>query len=202
MPGVFVMSIDQLYSHLYQCIPGEIEGDCRKITIDLLSACWTDLQGSSEESTWPEKLWRAEVITWNPPKLTFMLERHGATVNQSSRAALHYWEVDILNRTAKIAKRGQRQLTPMSPRLNTQALAEEIANLILENKQNDLLSWITDSSHVVINIGKVIPMSNEQTTASRRKRFRTQLESIMSAHGWARKDKGNKIGFSKPPANT
>jgi hypothetical protein len=56
-------------------------------------------------------LYRAEDVAWTPPFLTFTLERHGGTVNGSSRAELHHWEVNIETGVATIVKVGRRQLT-------------------------------------------------------------------------------------------
>lgn len=60
-------------------------------------------------------LGRMEQVRWEPPVLSFIVERHGETVNGSTRAELQHWEVAVENRTARIVKTGQRQLKPMAP---------------------------------------------------------------------------------------
>jgi hypothetical protein len=43
---------------------------------------------------------RAEELSWNPPILSFTIERHGATARGSSRAELHEWTVNLHEGTA------------------------------------------------------------------------------------------------------
>jgi len=166
-------------------------------TLMLLSGCWEALEGSDDQRTSADKLYRAEKLSWDGSILSFILERHGATVNGSSRAEVHHWEVNINTRNANILKKGVKQLYPMSPRMNFKMVAEGVANQILTGEQHENIQWRTDD-YVVLNIGEVIPETNQQTTTYRRKRFRGELETIMSVHGWKRDDFGNKMGFIRP----
>jgi hypothetical protein len=72
-----------------------------------------------------------EAVAWNPPVLTFRIERHGGTVLGSTRAELQHWHVDLERKTASLVKTGRRQLRPMQPRLNVEPLVEEIVRLIV-----------------------------------------------------------------------
>ena len=60
-----------------------------KRVFDALVDAWPNLPGSDDQSTFAEKLWRTEKLEWRPPMITFRLERHGGTVNGSTRADLH-----------------------------------------------------------------------------------------------------------------
>jgi hypothetical protein len=162
----------------------------------LLENCWESLKGSDDQKTNATKIYRAENIFWNSPILSFVLERHGGTVNGSSRAFLHYWEVDVEQGTANIVKEGWRQLSPTSSRLDTNRLAKEVADIILQGGDDLTLDWSSGRDYVVINIGKIIPDEGVSgTTQNRRKRFNKHLEAIMVDHGWVRRNKGNKTGF-------
>lgn len=172
-----------------------IEGSVKNTILGLLGECWESLSGSSDQHTKFDKIYRAENLTWEPPILSFVLERHGSTVNGSSRAELHYWKVNVSNGSADIAKIGRRQLTPMDKRMNIDAVAQETAKLIQSKADHESLKWIESGVHVVVQIGMVIPTTNQQTTASRRSRYRYRLNSIMRSLGWTRADKGNRIGF-------
>jgi hypothetical protein len=57
--------------------------------LELLKDSWPWLKGSDEAKTFTNKLFRAENLRWKRPILTFQLERHGATINGSSRAEFH-----------------------------------------------------------------------------------------------------------------
>ncbi len=162
---------------------------------ELLANCWPSLSGSHEEATTAEKIYRAENITWSPPNLCFALERHGGTVHGSSRAELHHWEVDLSLGVAKIVKNGRRQLSPMSKRMDIHAKAQETAKLISAKIEHPSIHWIEPGVYAVVNISEVIPETNQRTTTSRRKNYREQLDKEMTGLGWARKDKGSKIGF-------
>lgn len=175
--------------------PGHMsDGDCLQILPEL-SQCWDAIPGSEVESTTADKLHRAEEVCWTPPILSFTLERHGGTVLGSSRASLHYWEVDTEQPEARIVKTSVRQLSPKAQVMDIEKMANEIATLILNGVDDRRVTWLEDRQRVQVNIGEVIPETNPQTTQGRRKRFRAILESLMSEANWTRQDVGNKIGF-------
>ena len=82
----------------------------------------------------------------------------------------------------------------MARRMNIRAEAEVVVNQILSGEQHKNLQW-RPNNYVILNISEIIPETYAQTTASRRKRFRAELESVMLTHGWKRQDHGNKMGF-------
>lgn len=172
-----------------------IVGEVHKTVLGLLGECWESLGGSCDQNTTFDKVYRAENLSWKPPILSFVLERHGGTVNGSSRAELHHWEVNVAAGVAEIAKTGHRQLCPMDKRMNTDAIAQETAKLIQSRAQHESLKWVEPGVYVVVQIGKVIPETVKQTTAARRARYSERLDSIMHDLGWVRADKGNRMGF-------
>lgn len=177
--------------------PGHMsDGDCLQVLAEL-SQCWESIPGSEVKSTTADKLRRAEEVCWTPPILSFSLERHGGTVLGSSRASLHYWEVDTEQPEARIVKTSARQLSPKAQVMDIEKMANEIATLILNGVDDRRVTWLEDRQRVQVNIGEVIPESNPQTTQGRRKRFRVVLASLMSEANWTRKDVGNKIGFQR-----
>lgn len=178
--------------------PGDMsDGDCLRIVAEL-SQCWDSIPGSDVESTTADKLRRIEDVYWNPPILSFALERHGGTVLGSSRASLHRWEVDIEQPQARIVKTSVRQLSPKAEVMDIEKKANVIATLILNGVDDPRIAWLEDRQRVQVNIGEVIQQTNPQTTQGRRKRFRVILASLMSKANWTRQDVGNKIGFRRP----
>lgn len=162
--------------------------------LNLLSGCWQYLKGSDNQKTLPYKLSRAENLSWDGSILSFALERHGGTVNGSSRAELHNWVVDLVNNGATISKTGMRQIRSMAPRMDIKQKANEVAEQILSREHHENIEWRT-ADHVVLNINRIIPETNMKTTTDRRKRFRAELEKIMLNQGCDRKDFGSKMGF-------
>jgi hypothetical protein len=152
----------------------------------LLVRAWECFDDSGAEGMESRKLiGRIEDATWNPPVLSFNIERHGATVLGSTRADVHTWKLNLETREATCFHAGRRQLYPTASRLDVNPLAEEIAQLIFESKEDDRLVW--KSPHRVrVQVGKVIPGESvkKQTLAGRRKRFRTKLVELVSNAGW------------------
>lgn len=174
----------QLRTHLAGLPSGRIE-DESKIE-SLLAPCWSEL--SIDEGGGMDALklhGRMDNAEWNPPDLTFQIERHGGLVQGSSRAELQNWRVDLEKGTATLVRTGYRQLYRMAPRLDVKPIAREISELILSNKKDERLKWY-DDGRVRVEIGKVIPdWAAKQTTTGRRKRFRTELNRLLDRHGWA-----------------
>ena len=145
-----------------------------------------NFDGADAEGMQAHKLLgRMENTCWEPPLLSFTLERHGGTVLGSTRAELHYWQVNIETSTATCSSGGHRQLTPMQPKLNVKPLADELVSLILMGQRDDRLKWNTDGS-VRLMIGKIIPSDSvvRQTLQGRRKRLNKEVEQLLASHGW------------------
>lgn len=191
-------SIEALRTFLYN-LPSDqktvSDENCNTIW-SLLGNCWTALEGSDAENTKWNKLYRSESIQWNPPILSFILERHGGLVLGSTRADVHYWNVDVEMGTASIERKGYRQKERTSPRMNTKPIAQEIAKLILNGALDSRLNWDADKEYVILTISKIIPEAcYQRTTQGRRDKFKAYLEEILIEHGWIRHDKVNKTGF-------
>lgn len=172
-----------------------------KEVLDGLEKVWTQLEGTSDQSTYADKLWRAEELVWTPPLIKFCLERHGGTVNGSSRADLHFWEVDLEKRFAHIARRTHRQLVKADSRLDCAALARSIAAAVEAGNSHEGLLWEDANHTVTIKIGILIPESVQSTTTARRKRFRAAFIPLMHEQGWEPRPKGNVMRFSRPSSS-
>jgi hypothetical protein len=178
--------MEQLLEYLRSLSPGQI-ADVGQLDA-LLATCWDQFDGSNAEGMEPQKLFgRMERISWDPPVLSFTLERHGGTVLGSSRAELQRWEVNVETRSATCSTGSHRQLTPMQPKLTVKPQAEEVVGLILEGRQDDRLKWHAGGS-VRILIGNVEGLQTgsavQQTLAGRRRRFREEVERLVTNHGW------------------
>ena len=84
-------AIGALHLFLNEVPTGEIQNSNEKLitVLKLLAEAWSSLEGGNDQNIDPTKIHRAESIRWTPPILSFVLERHGGTVNGSSRADLH-----------------------------------------------------------------------------------------------------------------
>jgi len=178
-------NIDNLRMYLREVDTGEVPyGQASEIE-RLLADCWHEIEiTTDDEKLEPHKLLnRAESLTWKEPFLTFEIERHGATVSGSVYAEVHTWSINVQNGQAGLECKHRRQVNPKDKPLNVKPLAQEIAELILNSKKDERLRW-KGSEKVYVEISKVIPATNEQTTSGRRKRFRVELCRILHGHGW------------------
>ena len=152
----------------------------------LLGEAWDELDGSQDYNTKYWKLYgRVEQQTWNSPILTFVLERHGATVMGSSRAYLHRWTVDLQKKSATCDPYfRRRQLYPMAKRFDAKKPAQEVAEAILGGADDARILWKEDKKLVEVLISRFVGGSNSQTVSSRRQRFRSALEPLLASGGW------------------
>ena len=177
--------MQQLLEYLESLPAGSIaDGD---ELASLLADCWSEFDGGNAEGMQPNKLpKRMENIRWEPPVLSFAIERHGGAAFGSSRAELQGWSVNVQSRKATCSEDGHRQLTRMQPRQNVKVIAEEVVRLILNRQEDSGLKWNKDGS-VRVRTGDLIPPDRsvvEQTLARRRTRFRQEVERLLTGHGW------------------
>lgn len=195
----FSLEQQVLRDYLSAIPAGEIAQDLHSTIINLLTECWDGLQGSEAENTFAFKLARAEQLTWNPPCLEFILERHGGTVNGSINAELHTWVVDLDSGQARCATNRRRRLHQAGKRLDINGVVQRIAEAIVNGTLCQELEWRVPERYVLLNISAIVPSTNQQTTSARRKQFREALKKLMLEHGWSPEDKGNRVGFRHMP---
>jgi hypothetical protein len=158
--------------------------------IGMLATCWEGLEGSGEESMGGYKVDRAECLEWTPPTLTFVVERHGARAFSSTRAELQRWNVDLDKGTASCYAAGYRQLDKRSPPWDAEAVAAELAPLVLDGKEDPRLKWLREGKNrVQLRTPLIVPdygSGPKQTTADRRRRLFAALEKLLASTGWIR----------------
>lgn len=173
-----------LFEYLESMPPGPIAE-----TADLemlLAECWDDIPGANQQGMSGDKLpGRMEDVVWNPPVLAFVIERHGATVNGSTKAERQKWVLDIVARTASWENVGYRPVRRRQSNLDLRPVAEEIAQLILARKPDQRLKW-NENGSVRVLIGEILPEGSAvaQTLAGRRMRFRKKLDQLLLSEGW------------------
>ena len=176
--------MQELKEYLSSQLPGPIE-DIDTIAT-LLEDVWDNLIGSDAEGMAAYKLdGRIEEPTWEPPVLSFIIERHGGTVQGSSRAELQRWSVDIDTRMASVSPSGHRQLKVQAKRVDIKPIAEEISSIIVSGTQDERIKW-NDENTAKVQINLILPegSAKKQTLAGRRKRFREELTKQLAEHGW------------------
>lgn len=151
-----------------------------------LAGCWDRFTGNGEGGMEGYKLLgRMESVHWQSPILRFKIERHGGTVNGSTRAELQHWEVNLDDQTAYIVKEGHRQLKTMAPRVSVKVIAEEIADLIISGKNDERIRRQDDGS-VKVRASRVFTGRSgyKRTVEGRRKRLVECVRDQLFERGW------------------
>jgi hypothetical protein len=154
-----------------------------------LAEAWPLLDGHGQTSMASWKIGRIESPKWQPPVLTFTIERHGGTVLGSSRAEIQTWTVDLDARTVECQTTGHRQLRPMNARLDVRPLAAEIAEVVVAGETDPRIRWADGAASPIL--GRIIPDElgvPKQTIVGRRRRLKGALADELSRRGWTAVD--------------
>jgi hypothetical protein len=182
------MSLVVLKSYLNSQRPGPLAKDEQLET--LLVGAWDKLDGSADGGMESYKLkGRMENVAWNPPILSFQIERHGGTVNGSIYAEMQQWDVDCEKGVANYDKFNsrRRQVAAKDRPLKVAPIAKEIADVIRGGIADDRVKWLSSSEAKVL-ISEVIPGGGpQQTVSGRRKRFYTALQHELAETGWTKR---------------
>ena len=167
--------MDELRNYLNRLEPGPVEEHSHLER--LLAEVWNDLRCDYGGMAGDKLVGRMEDLQWNPPLLTFRIERHGGTILGSTRAEVQRWAVDLNRQTATCEHAGHRQLSPMAQRVDCGSLAGEIAGKIGSGEADDRLRWLGDG-RVRVEVGRIFPAHTgyKQTVQGRRRRLREALD--------------------------
>jgi hypothetical protein len=192
------MPLDALKSYLRSQLPGLLAEEDQ--IEPLLVSAWDELEGSADGGMESYKLKsRMEKIAWNPPILSFQIERHGGTVNGSVYAEMQQWDVDCEKGVANYDKFSshRRQVAAKSPPLKVAPIAKEIADVIRRGVADDRVKWLSSSEAKVL-ISEVIPdWAAKQTVSGRRKRFYNALQHELAETSWTKR--ANSPVFERKP---
>jgi len=165
----------------------------------LLETVWGQLDGGGDTAMNGTKLHRRmEDIVWEPPVLSFRIERHGGVMCGSIYAEIQEWRVDFNRGTASVDPVGRRQIRARQPRLDVSALAAQIVALVEGGEADPRLKWSSDYREVQVIMGQVIPNEGpQQTVQGRRRRFASHLATQMQEADWVSQPKGSRYIFAK-----
>ena len=171
------MSLRRLNDYLYSVPPGHIV-DTNEVET-LLAECWDSLNISADTSggmTANKLHGRMESVEWQPPLLTFQIERHGGTVLGSSRAEIQEWTVEVEAGSAGFSQSGFRQVRLRGGRVDIDPIAEEIARKIVDQDEDYRLKWCSEDE-VELLTGIVFPgdSASKPTIDGRRRRLREKV---------------------------
>lgn len=177
-------AIALLIRRLRDLAPGEIAEPGHVAA--LLASCWREFERSTAERMHAGKLGRMEAVRWEPPVLSFTIERHGAMSMGSTRAELQRWLVDIDRRTARCERsRSYRQALPRAEGVRIEPIARELADNIIAGRADERLKWHGGET-VRVLMAKVFPYESGymQTVTGRRKRLRAALGELLAGEDW------------------
>lgn len=150
----------------------------------LLASNWDSLEGSSKTAMAAHKIdGRVRGFKWKWPILTFEIDRHGGTVNGSTRADRQKWTIDIEKRTARSATIGYRQLTPRASSL-TEPAVHQFVDVICQRLTTPpgwRLTWVSNDEIRVV-VRSMLPDQSgfHKTIQERAKRLSERLIGAMA----------------------
>jgi hypothetical protein len=174
-------TIADLKSFLERQPPGPIAE--MSTIVKLLTDVWKQFDGGDSMSMQAYKLKRIEEPFWDPPHLTFWIERHGETVLGSTNATVHRWCLDLDDLKASIVTEKRRRVRAVDKRLDVKAIAAKVAEAIIAGRTDERFAMLSDGK-LKIEIGRIIPETVAKTTAGRRRKFRKELTALLKGHGW------------------
>jgi len=182
--------------------PGPLDNTHSQEARLLLQGCWSSLEGRGENATEWDKIHRAEDLCLAAEGcITFQLERHRPTVNGSTRADVHHWQVNLNSGKAKIVKTSVRQLYKASARWDHKEAAQEIIAAACSGKQHRGIKWLREGQDFRVVLSKVVPSGCPRTTADRNKRLRKCLEDTLAPLGWCTYPNSNHCCFRREGNN-
>lgn len=179
-------AVEKLHRHCTTLPPGPVayEPALRR----LLADAWDDLV-SDDGGMEPYKLLRPlEAVSWTPPILSFVIERHGGLAVGGTRAERQHWHVDVEAGTATLGKVGWRQNKPQRDDFPVlKATAAEVTEAIRNGQNHDRLQW-DGPNKVKLLTTKLFPEGSgyRRTVEGQRKRFRSYVTAALIADGWIR----------------
>ena len=146
---------------------------------------WENIPGNDVSSMTSLKLSRISDTTWDPPILTFEIERHGGFVQGSSKSEVQMWAYNTDTQSLSANVIGYRQTNPLGNRVATTRLALDIFQSIMKTEDKDGLEWQQDGT-IRVSVPIILPAgdSPKQTIDGRRRRFREELAKRMTDAGW------------------
>jgi hypothetical protein len=169
--------------------PGTIADDNIQGEIEyLLGDAWDEL-AADYGGMKPSKLRsRTEAMIWQPPVLSFKIERHGGTVNGSTRAEIQTWEVHLEAGTARFANSGFRQLHPMAKPVKTAPIADSLVDSVVNRREDRRIQWTLDRRRFRVLTSAIWPSSPNRTLQGRSRRLRQDMEARLLPLGYTRRD--------------
>lgn len=157
-------------------------GDTDELARHLANA-WHGLEGSDSTRMAAYKVGRMENARWDPPHLTFEIERH-------VYAEMQRWRVNIEQRTAEADEwPGRKRLVgERQPPIHVGPIVSEIVEAIVAGADDRRLRWWKEKNRVRIEIGRIFPAGSavKETLTGRRRRFGRLAEEELAQRGWRR----------------
>jgi hypothetical protein len=192
-------ALQMLSKALYGLPPGAVE-EVSSVAA-LLAGCWRHFAGGDSERMHAGKLGRMENLRWDPPVLSFTIERHGGMGLGSTRAELQDWRVDLDRKTAKCQRsRSYRQVLARAEGIRIEPIARELADSIMAARADRRLKW-QGGETVRVLMAEIVPSHSgyKQTVTGRRKRLRAVIQQLLIEKGWReiRRDVYSKTGLEE-----
>ena len=176
--------------HKLEIVPtGPLNETQQSETLAILREHWDNIAGANETSMTAFKLDRAIAVQWHHGErtLSFEIERHGATVKGSSRAARQQWVVDLINCTAQQSVDGYNQLRPRDKSFLTAPAVAKIVALVKagpETPTPDGAGWKDGALRIQPSVLFGLVSDSKQTQTNRTRNLRIATGKELTLLGW------------------
>ena len=79
-----------------------------------------------------------------------------------------------------------RRVGKAAPRLDIRPLVAEVADAIVNGRDDPWIQWTADRRAVRVNLAQILPPAKNQTMEGRRKRFYAALDATVAGAGFNR----------------
>ena len=176
-------AIPALLEYLATLPAGMVED--RDKLIEYLFHSWRGFWGASDTGMDMMMLEGMEVPAWNPPLLSFVIERPGGVIwSGPTPPELQEWVVDTETLWAKPFKNSYREVRLRAPSFHAKPAVDAVIALVEAQSDDRNLEWSKERDKVTILVRKIVPRGSSKTVEGRIARFRAVLEDEMAALGW------------------
>jgi hypothetical protein len=188
--------MDALREYLSDREPGPVT-DVETLLMHVYN-CWPHLARYDRSKMHEGKLGRMEDPQWNPPVVSFRIERHGGAALGSVNAELQLWKVNVDECTAEWEPGGTRRIRPAGPRFDIKGEASRLAEHIRNGNEDDCLKWLTDHRRVQVHTHRALPKGGpRRTRKGRRQRLQDWLDRELEPDGWRRVEDGSRLTYTR-----
>lgn len=184
-----------LRSMLVDRQPGPVDAELEDQIMQILSADWDGISGATAAAMNSGKLDRREDMSWDPPNLSFRIERHGGMAFGSTRAELQRWTANLDTGEVRCSADGYRQLRERAAVFKHDQVASELLSSVAMGRGGEGINFLSPS-RVEVTLKAFLPPGAKETMNGRRRRLKQAIIQQAKRIGWS-SEKGVRLRLTR-----